>query len=120
MFMKYLSEYHPSRIRSTSSLKTEAGSLRRSKTLITADYRGGKAPPSLALGAPVCSTYRVSEGNGVRPPQGPGRVPLPEGTAHQRARALDLVRPGAALAGVPLERPPDPSRSRPGRRGRLP
>src|SRR6266581_2949270 len=34
MFMKYLSEYQPWRIRSTSSLKTEAGRRRRSKTLM--------------------------------------------------------------------------------------
>src|SRR2546426_6295586 len=40
MLMKYLSEYHPWRIRSTSSLNTAGGSRRRSNTLIQIDYRG--------------------------------------------------------------------------------
>src|SRR5258706_756680 len=34
MLMKYLSEYQPSRMRSMSSLKTEAGSRRRSKMVM--------------------------------------------------------------------------------------
>jgi PAS domain S-box-containing protein len=38
MLMKYLSEYHPSRIRSASSLKTEGGSLRLSKVLMAGLY----------------------------------------------------------------------------------
>src|SRR2546426_7272725 len=40
MLMKYLSEYHPWRIRSTSSLNTAGGRRRRSNTLIQIDYRG--------------------------------------------------------------------------------
>src|SRR5437867_11366520 len=49
MLMKYLSEYHPWRIRSTSSLNTAGGRRRRSNTLIQIDYRGGLA---LALHPP--------------------------------------------------------------------
>src|SRR6187401_1608088 len=38
MLLKYLSEYQPCRIRSTSSLKTDAGKRRRSKTVMDDDY----------------------------------------------------------------------------------
>ena len=38
MLMKYLSEYQPCRMRSTSSLNTEGGRRRRSKVLIRSDY----------------------------------------------------------------------------------
>src|SRR6185436_16158321 len=56
MLMKYLSEYQPSRMRSMSSLKTEAGRRRRSKmvmpTWIIASGGGtaGWRPPGRRLG----------------------------------------------------------------------
>src|SRR5882672_8922970 len=79
MLMKYLSEYQPWRMRSTSSLKTEAGTRRRSNTLIAIDYmrrhqagrREGRAEARVRdpkrrveTRARVCSTHPLFRGGG--------------------------------------------------------
>src|SRR6266545_7351881 len=80
MLMKYLSEYQPSRMRSMSSLNTEAGRRRRSKMVMPTWIiaRGGRT-----AGLVSCRPYGLLEGpSGIQvivspPSASPSRYRLP-------------------------------------------